>query len=188
MERLAWNDFWKNTTHATAAMPSSVATLACRELTRRDAHPSRNSPSIPPERTLCSIHHVESADSTPMTANAIAIEAAPRNTVDDRSTMTHVPSDASFRMYRLNQSSMITVAPELSVVEMVFIAAAVIAASGTVKEITSAFQFDANAFAGSARKDMDDTYVAKIERPIAQLGTRPPPATKPAVPFALFLK
>lgn len=66
--------------------------------------------------------------------------------------------------------------------------AATTAQSGTAKENTKAFQFVAKAFAGRARNEMDETSVAKIESPIAQLGTLPPPATNPAVPFADLLK
>ena len=97
IERFGWNDDWKNTVHATTAMPIQVATAACRDETRFDAHPRRKSPSIPPERTPCSSHQVESADSTPITRSAMPIEAIPRNSVDERSTATHAPSDASLR-------------------------------------------------------------------------------------------
>ena len=50
------------------------------------------------------------------------------------------------------------------------------AAIGIENERTSTFQFVRYAFAGNARKEMELTYVAKIDRANTQPGIRPPPA------------
>ncbi|HRT28351.1 MAG TPA: hypothetical protein P5527_01025 [Kiritimatiellia bacterium] len=49
------------------------------------------------------------------------------------------------------------------------------AAIGTVMDRTHGFQFVKYALAGSARNEIDETCVAKIDKAIAQVGSFPPP-------------